>query len=152
MLILKVATTFVHEVRTNTNEYVYYRANLELNANLRLTDKRKIMIRMGDFYRLQRRKLIAKSIVADNNDPIRESALDADSLKQTDYGFRRPGGKRNDWWEKGIEEVWYYIRPYLSQRWFGAPFQKNNLEQQTQIRWGANWVLNNRAQTRREVP
>ena len=52
------------------------------------------------------RSLIADIIKADAADPIRDITIEAAGLRQVDYGFRRVGGKRNNWWEKGIEKYW----------------------------------------------
>ena len=99
--------------RTHTNAFVYRSAERELNRGNKSGDKHKTLIKLSDYYDIQRRTLIADIIKADAADPIREITIEAEGLRQIDYGFRRVGGKRNNWWEKGIENYWDKIKKEL---------------------------------------
>ena len=62
---------------------------------------------------IQRRMLVADIINARPDNPIRAITIEGEGLKQMDYGFRRPGGKRNNWWEKGISQYWDVVKTSL---------------------------------------
>lgn len=98
---LKLHTTFGQqsrgEARTNTNYYVYYSANMEINTSQPAYNQQTTIINMSEFFVAQRRKLITRIITSSNDDPIREIALEVNALTQIDSG-RRPSGKRNNWW------------------------------------------------------
>ena len=100
-------------LRTHTNQFVYRRTAEEINRGRSYGVRWKTIEKLSDFYELQRRTLIADIIIADDRDPVREITLDPGSLTQVDYGIRRVGGKRNNWWEKGISGYWDVIKKTL---------------------------------------
>ena len=87
-------------------------------------------------------------MTTDNNDPIREIVLEGDGLQQLDYGFRRVGGKRNDWWQKGVQYHWNIIKTKLPPHLRYARFDEQNQEHQQHIERAAQQGLG----TRREQP
>ena len=112
--ILKLTTTFGQQTqgleRTNTNEFVYSQAQEELKRGRREANPRQEICKISEFYEMQRRRLIASIIGGDDSDPIKCITLEPGNFKQIDYGFRRIGGKRNNWWEKGLESIWKVIQ------------------------------------------
>ena len=73
--------------------------------------------------------MIADIICAEVGDPVRDITIEPVGLEQVDYGFRRPGGQRNNWWKKGIEEYWRFVRQTLPQNMQYATYDQNNQEQ-----------------------
>ena len=99
--------------RTHTNSYVYAKAEQFLNQHRERGQTRKSIIKISEYYETQRRTLIADIICAESSDPIRQVTLQEGSLKQVDYGYRRVGGKRNNWWEKGVAGYWDAVKREL---------------------------------------
>ena len=97
-------------LRTHTNQFEYHRVEKEINGGRRYGVGWRRIEQLSGCYELQRRTVIADIITADDHDSVREITLNPGNLTQIDYGIRRVGGKRNNWWEKGISGYWDVIK------------------------------------------
>lgn len=115
--ILNIQTTYAQQTagrqRTNTNMRVYGKAERELNTNLRAGKPHRKILKVSDYYDIQRRTLIVDIINRCPDDPVRSITLETEGLKQVGYGFSQVGGPRNNWWDKGIAEYWGLIKRTL---------------------------------------
>ena len=136
------------QLRTNTNDYVHRRAAYELNKNNLMGQKYKRLSKLSSYYELQRRTLIADVVKAEADNPIKEVVIEGDGLKQLDYGFRRWGGKRNNWWEKGIHYYWNVIKKDLQPHLRYAQYDEHNQEHRNCIGEAAQQGIGTRRQTK----
>ncbi len=76
-------------MRTNTNKYVYRKAEMEINRNREPGQSFKTIARISEFYETQRSTLIADTVNASPADPIRAITMEADG-----YGWFNSSGLR----------------------------------------------------------
>ena len=107
--------------RTNSNEHVFRVANETVNG----WDERrreggkgfkpsKQIMRISDYYELQRRKLITTILQSPQEDPITNKCVDKSTLSLKGYATRRVGRPRFNWWVQGLQKYWENLtREYL---------------------------------------
>ena len=119
--------------RANTNYIVFKRANDEVNAwdvrrrgNGGFSEKKEI-IPISEYYEQRRRKLIAEIVMSTDGDPIGDICVDRNTLRLKDYGTRRVGRPRNNWWNCGIKQYWEYLQQFHIMEIRGQQYDENNI-------------------------
>ena len=129
--VLKMQTTYMN--RTNTNRAVFLRANQIINNydNRHIQDdrfrQRKQIIPISEFYEIQRRKLIISIINAPADNPVRQVCAD-DALRLIEYGVRRVGRPRHNWWIHGLQQYWKYATEHYAPALVHTTFNIDNQE------------------------
>ena len=114
--ILNIKATFID--RTNTNEFVYNKANEEINKPTTPTAdnpnsatlKVNLIVEFSDCYESRKLTSSLDIIKNRNNDKDPRFQLTAqDDLKLNQYQKRRSGHPRNVWWHFAIQGIWTWI-------------------------------------------
>ena len=118
--ILGLTTTFVN--RANTNEVVFQQANDCKNP--RKLDGKDI-VPYGTYIRRKQHVLLAHTIRAPDEDPVRQATIDPGTQLPVNVGKRRVGRPRDNWTWTNLEELYVLNNKgtkeqFKADKWQGA--------------------------------
>ena len=101
--ILELEHTYIN--RDNTNKKVYEDAEHEMNIGN--TGKRKPLVKISEYYDIQRRKFISQLIhQKETDDPRINITFNKDTLQINEYNTKRIGRPKFAWWTFALDELW----------------------------------------------
>ena len=108
--ILKMESTYAQKIlgveRTNTNKQILKTANEIIKGE---TEKAKEIIKISDYYEIQRRKWLIAVINNRGLDPTGLIVIEDDSLQLIEYGIKRCGRPKYNWYLHALDKYWKYL-------------------------------------------
>ena len=153
--ILKLPTTFgqmqMGVSPTWDNPRVYALINAKINSwearskGRGYFKKTKTILPLSDYYFQVKRKAIIQLLNQEDGEPTKRVTID-DNLKLKEYNFKKQGGVKHNWWEKGLKEYWEFLKiEHLLQR---RRTRRKHRGAQSSLKNGSNKRLGTQKRTR----
>ena len=127
--ILRKDTTYVN--RANTNKVIYEEANTHLNKN---TNNTKNIQPYSEVYHTRKLEMYVQILNSPDDDPIKQTTMDVDTLTSRTTSKRRPGRPKRDWTVETAKLFWTKNQNVLPQHLKGQVLDLANAEHREAIR------------------
>jgi hypothetical protein len=130
--ILRKDTTYVN--RANTNKVLYEEANRHMNKDANNT---KIIQAYSEVYHKRKLEMYVQILNSPDDDPVKQTTMDVDTLASRSTSKRRPGRPKRDWTIETAKLFWTRNQNVLPQHLKGQDLDLANAEHRQAIRTAA---------------
>ena len=109
--ILKLESTYAQKIlgveKTNTNKQILKTANDIVKGE---AAKAKEIIKIREYYEIQRRRWLIAVINNRGLDPTGLIVIEDDTLQLIEYGLKRVGRPKYNWYIQALNKYWEYLK------------------------------------------
>ena len=115
--------------KTNTNAKVLEEANAIINSE----GSRKTITLISEYYEQQKLKLLIETLQKRDSDIIGQMVINENNLHLIEYGKKRSGRPKYNWYLNAISKYWQLIETQYKTEYRYTPLNLNDISQENTI-------------------